>query len=98
MGIKNSHSGREIYFIGLMSYNGNYDGIYDVNLLYRFGTTHSLMESYKVLVEFASMLQMESELIVLKSVGRDKFEDVTEDISRFVVFDGANALEEKYLG
>ena len=97
MGIKNSHSGRELYFMGLRSYNGNYEGIYDVNLLYRFRTVHSLMKSYKVWMEFVSMLQMESELIVLKSVGKDEFKDVTTDISKFVVLDNIGVLEKKYL-
>ncbi len=98
MSVKNSHSGRELYFMGLMSYNGNYDGIYNVNFLYGFRTVPSLMKSYKVWMEFASMLQMESELVVLKSVGKDEFRDVTSDISKFVVLDNIGVLEKKYLG
>lgn len=97
MGVRDSHSGREIYFMGLMSYDGNYDGNYDVNLLYGFRTVPSIMKSYRVLMEFASMLQMESELIVLKSVGRNEFEDVTEDISKFVEIGDVKFLEKKYL-
>ena len=93
MNAKNSHSRTGLYFIGLISKDENHV----VYPLFRFETVHPLMEQYKAWMEFASMLQVEDELVVGKFTGRGKFENLTADISDFVVIDGAEVLEEKYL-
>ena len=94
MNAKNSHSRTGLYFIGLKSK----DEKHVAYPLFRFETVYPLMEHYTAWMEFASMLQMEDELVVGKYIGRGEFENLTADISQFVVLDEVEVLEEKYLG